>query len=232
MLRGVVAAVLILVAGLAYSSWVLQFLWPLQLDPLRTFLSELDAAHRPHRQVYMAGDIITASCAVLAGALLLVPRPVVRPWPAVVAAVAFACFGAATLADVLSPIECIPGVDAGCPAERSGLFPQLHHIHALTSTLAVVSISVTMIAATVAAYRFPVWRPLRTLGLALIVLIAMSTIWMLTADNLHGDYRLGLAQRIQVGGMSVWLIVWAATIFGGARRRQRRSTMPAVDVAS
>ena len=52
--------------------------------------------------------------------------------------------------------------------------------------------------------------------------------WMLIADNLPGNYALGIAQRIQVGSMSLWLIalavqIWVAqrAISGDGRRRAR-----------
>ena len=32
------------------------------------------------------------------------------------------------------------------------------------------------------------------------------------ADNLSGDDRLGLAQRIQVGAISVWLLLWGWSV--------------------
>lgn len=205
--RLVVAGVLIAAGGVCYSSWVFEFAFPSPLDPMRSFLSELDAAHRPHREIYVAGDLITATCALLAAAVLQFPRPAVRGVIPRIAIGALAVFGAATLADALLPIECIPGIDAGCPAEATGLLPQLHHQHALTSTLAVFAIFTAMIAATLAAFRGTSWPLLRTVGAVLLVGTAMSTVWMLAADNLNGDFRLGLAQRIQVGGMSAWLLL-------------------------
>ncbi|MFW0792968.1 DUF998 domain-containing protein [Gordonia sp. CPCC 205515] len=231
-IRGTTAAVLIAVAGICYSSWVLEFFWSTPLDPLRSFLSELDAAHRPHRGVYVAGDITTAITSLAAGLLLLLPRPLFGGWKAITAVVALAAFGASTLADALLPIECIPGIDPGCPVEPSGLLPQLHHVHALTSTLAVFSIFTAMIAATVTSYRDRIWPLLRTAGLVVLVIVVVSTVWMLAADNAHGDFRLGLAQRIQVGGMTVWLVLWGVAIALAVRQTtQRRSTMsaPAVD---
>lgn len=218
--RGWGAAILVAVAGVCYSSWVLEFFWATPLDPLRSFLSELDAAHRPHREVYEAGDIITACTSITAAALLLFPKPLFRGWRPITAVVALAAFGASTLADALLPIDCIPGVDPDCPVEPSGLLPQLHHIHALTSTLAVFSIFTVMIAATVAAYVDRLWPILRTWGLTVFVIMSVSTVWMLAADNAHGDFRLGLAQRIQVGGMSVWLVIWAVAIVLEVRRLQ------------
>lgn len=208
------AAIAIAVAGVCYSSWVLEHVWAGGLDPMRSFLSELDAAGRPHRMVYVVGDITTATAALIAMAVLLAPRPLVTGYRAVTAVVAFGCFGASTLADALLPIECIPGVDAGCAAEPSGMFPQLHHIHALTSSLAVISLFTTMIAATLAAFHSGNWRALRGVGSVLLAVIVAATAWMLIADNLPGDYRLGLAQRIQVGGMSLWMMTWAVAVSG------------------
>ncbi|GAB19044.1 hypothetical protein GOEFS_073_00640 [Gordonia effusa NBRC 100432] len=213
-----VAAVAIGVAGLCYSSWALEHLWAGGLDPMRTFLSELDAAGRPHRGIYVAGDIITAVAAMVAMLVLLLPRPAVRGYQSLAAVIAFGCFGAATLADALMPIECIPGVDVDCPWEPSGIFPQLHHVHALTSSLAVISLFTAIVAATLASFTTGRWRLLRVVGSTIFGVIMVSTAWMLIADNLSGDYRLGLAQRIQVGAMSVWMLVWAVALV-----RERRS---------
>lgn len=223
--RRVIAGILIALAGICYSSWVLEFFWSSPLDPLNSFLSELDAAHRPHRDIYEIGDIVTSILAVGSALILFLPRPIVSGLYARVAVTSFGVFGAATLADALAPIDCIPGIDPDCPYEPSGLLPQLHHIHALTSTVAVFAIFITMIAGVLAAYRQQprIWPLLRTAGLGVLVIVAVTTAWMLIADNLHGDYYLGLAQRIQVGGMSVWLVLWGFSVC------TQRATAPARD---
>lgn len=41
----------------------------------------------------------------------------------------------------------------------------------------------------------------------------MTTAWMLIADNLPGDYALGIAQRMQVGAMSLWLVVLGFAVY-------------------
>ena len=79
-MRRSLAGILIAVAGLCYSSWVLEFAWADSLDPMRTFLSELDAANRPHRDIYVVGDVTTGVCALVAALLLLVPRPPFPRW--------------------------------------------------------------------------------------------------------------------------------------------------------
>ncbi|MFC9893052.1 DUF998 domain-containing protein [Nocardia sp. NPDC127579] len=197
-LRLAVAAALVL-AGLCYSSWVLEFVLPVHSAPVDSFLSELDAEGKPYRWVFATGDKIAAALliAVAPTALWLFPR---RPLTTL-GWLALLCFGAATLADALVPLR-----DCADCADR-GLFPQLRQPHALTSTLAVASIAVAVLAFTRAAFRYrPHWRILRTLGLVLLIIGALATGWMLAADRLPGDYALGIAQRIQVGAISLWLI--------------------------
>ncbi|MCM6778517.1 DUF998 domain-containing protein [Nocardia sp. CDC159] len=208
-LRWIIAA-LIALAGLCYSSWVLEFVLPVGLNPVTSFLSELDAQGRPYRWVFATADTVTGALAVLAaiGGLVAFTR---RPL-STVAWVALGCFGAATIADAQWPLR--PCAD--CQAD-DGLFPQLRQVHALTSTLAVTSIFVAMIGFSVAAFRYRRWPILRHSGLWILVLGSVVTTWMLVADNLPGDYALGIAQRIQVGSMSLWLVALAVQIWVAER---------------
>ncbi|MFD6463631.1 DUF998 domain-containing protein, partial [Streptomyces roseolus] len=65
-------AVALALAGLCYSSWVLQFVLPIHADPVNTFLSELDAEGKPFRWVFSTGDKITAA--------LLIPTALAGLW--------------------------------------------------------------------------------------------------------------------------------------------------------
>ncbi len=216
----VLVAAAIAIAGLCYSSWVLQFALKIHLDPVDTFLSELDAEGKPYREVFATADLIVGVSlmpAAVAG-LLLFPRRRMTT----VGWIALFCFGAATIADVLLPLrDCTPG-ESGCGGP-SELFPQLHQPHALTSTLAVTSIAVAACAFSVAAFRYRRWRVLREFGLFVLVIGALATTWMLVADNLPGNYALGIAQRIQVGAMSLWLIALAAAVIVESRERTEPS---------
>ncbi|MBF6213805.1 DUF998 domain-containing protein [Nocardia puris] len=202
-------AAAIALAGLCYSSWVLEFVLPIDADPVNSFLSELDAEGKPYREVFATGDKIAGFLLIPAAVsgLLLFPRRRLST----VGWVALGCFGAATIADALLPLrDCTPG-ESGC-GDPSDLFPQLHQPHALTSTLAVTSLAIAVFAFSLAAFRYHRWRILREFGLVALVLGAAATIWMLVADNLPGDYALGIAQRIQVGSMSVWLLTLAVAV--------------------
>ncbi|MBB5913582.1 hypothetical protein BJY24_002449 [Nocardia transvalensis] len=217
-------AVAIAVAGICYSSWVLEFVLPVGLNPINSFLSELDADGRPYGWVFSVADTVTGSLALAAalGGLFAFTRRRLST----VAWIALGCFGASTIADAQWPIKPCSG---DCD---NGLFPQLHQVHALTSTLAVTSIFVAMITFSVAAFRYRRWPILRHSGLWILVLGAATTLWMMIADNLPGDYALGIAQRIQVGSMSLWLValavqIWVAErVSGGAPARPPASAGP------
>lgn len=210
LLSWVIAAAVAL-AGICYSSWVLEFVLRIPADPVNQFLSELDAEGKPYRWVFATGDKISGALLIPAavGGLLLFPRRRLTT----VGWVALLCFGLATIADALIPLhDCAPG-DTSCGGgPNSPLFPQLHQPHALTSSLAVTGIAVAMFAFSAAAFRYHRWRILREFGAAVLVLATAATVWMLVADNLPGDYALGIAQRIQVGSMSVWLLTLAAAV--------------------
>ncbi len=223
-LRWCVAAA-VAVAGICYSSWVLEFVLPIGLNPVDSFLSELDADGKPYGWVFSTGDTVAGSLALAAavGGLCAFRRRRLST----AAWIALGCFGASTIADAQWPIQPCPG---GCD---NGLFPQLHQVHALTSTLAVTSIFAAMVLFGLAAFRYRCRPVVRHAGLWIPLLGAAATVWMMIADNLSGDYALGIAQRIQVGSMSLWLVVLAVQIVvaeravsGGARARPPASAGP------
>ena len=224
-IRRVVAAICLILAGLLYSAWVAEFFLDTGLDPTTSFLSELDARDQPYHEFFSTADVVTGSLMILAAILgfLATPRRrlVVTGW------VASGIFGIATIADAKLPLECVAANDPSCPIDPSGLFPQLHHLHALTSTVAVFAIFTVMIAFTVAAFRYRLYPLLRTLGLAVLIVTTLATAWLLIADNLPGEYGLGIAQRIQVGGMSAYLVVLGCALrLGTCLSPRPNSTVP------
>ncbi|NMN98510.1 DUF998 domain-containing protein [Nocardiaceae bacterium YC2-7] len=204
-------ALAIVVAGIAYSSWLLEYVLHTGLDPTTSFLSELDAVGQRYRDVFSIADTVSGSllAASAVAALFVLPRKKL----ATVGWVALFVFGVATIADANLPITCVPSALHPCPSEPSGLFPQLHHIHALTSTVAVNAIFIAMIAFTWAEFRYGGWHALRATGLVLLICASTTTAWLLIADNLPGDYALGVAQRVQVGGFSLWLVTLGVAVW-------------------
>ncbi len=217
----------IAIAGICYSAWVLEFVLHINVDPVNSFLSELDADGKPYRQIFATADKIVGITLIPAalGALIIFPRTRFTT----VGWISLLIFGAATIADVLLPLrECPSGNDPGCggAGSESEWFPQLHQPHAMTSTIAVTSIAVATFAFSLAAFRYHRWRILREAGLAVLVVGSAATVWMLVADNLPGSYALGIAQRIQVGSMSLWLVTLAAAVI--LEGREWRDPIPVV----
>ncbi|WP_084535322.1 DUF998 domain-containing protein [Nocardia yamanashiensis] len=213
-------AILIGLAGVGYSSWVLEFVLPITSDPTNTFLSQLAEKGAPFRWVFTTGDTVAGALLVVAGlgGLLLFSRRLYSN----IGWIALACFGASTIADAQMPLQ---QQDPNRYVD-TGLFPQLHQVHALTSTLAVFSIYTAMIAFSVAAFKYKRWPILRHTGLWILIIGSIVTAWMLIADNLSGNYGLGIAQRIQVGAMSLWLIALAVQIFVAERDSGHRADRP------
>jgi hypothetical protein len=83
----------------------------------------------------------------------------------------------------------------------------------LTSSVAVFAIFTAMIAFTVGAFRYREHPSLRTTGLTILILTSLATVWMLTTNSIEvsggGNLGLGIAQRAQVLGMSLWLCTLA-----------------------
>ncbi|MVU78088.1 DUF998 domain-containing protein [Nocardia sp. ET3-3] len=220
------AACALALGGIGYSSWVLEGVLNTGVDPVNSFLSELYAEGKPHRDLFATTEQITGLLVVVAAVCGLAGRP--RRSRTTIGWVALLCFGAATIADALVPLGGCRGARS-CTASR-GLFPQLYQPHALTSTLAVTSIALAVLVFTASAWRNRRWPLVRTAGLVVLSAGVAATLWMLVGDNLPGHHALGIAQRAQVGSISLWLLLFAAalarenrTVTRTRRRRSRRT---------
>ncbi|GHC66388.1 DUF998 domain-containing protein [Streptomyces flavofungini] len=235
--RTAVAALLALGAA-AYTTWVLEAFLPTGLSPLRSYVSELAATDQPYGTFFRSLDF-GAGVLVCAGAVLALLRGA-RPagltrglallttlgW------VGVAVFGAATAADSRLPLSCAPTADAACAArERAGLVPAAHSAHAVSSSVAVAGALVGMVLLTVVVRKAGARAGVRAGGLlALLLGVELAaTVWTLAAvaafDAGHGTWGLGVAQRLQLLTIAVWLVgvAWLVRGWGaaGSRRRPR-----------
>lgn len=158
--RGRAARVLLVLAGVAYASVLLEAVagWP--LDPAASFLSELAARDQPTSLVARLTDGLAGALA-LAGALLLLgpvvdarrtARALAAPLPSWLRGVAvggLALFGLATVADAALPLDCALSLPACAAREAAGLVSASHHLHAVTSVVTGVG---AMLAAASAAW--------------------------------------------------------------------------------
>nr|WP_156725304.1 DUF998 domain-containing protein [Streptomyces apocyni] len=215
-------AVLLGLGAAAYTVWVLEFVLPTGLDPLRTYVSELAARSEPYGGLFRGVDL-AAGVLVCAGALYGLRRLSSGRW-ATVGWAGLLLFGVGTAVDSRLPLSCTPTADPDCAArEAEGLVPSTHAAHAVSSSLAVTGALIAMVALTVAARRYGGWAPLARTGPWLTALELAATAWTLASaaafEAGHGTWLLGLGQRLQVGLVALWLGVLALSLVrGGAGR--------------
>ena len=202
---------LLAVAAVTYSSWVLEFVLPTGLSPTESFLSELEGYGQPFRSVFSTADKIAGLSALVAAVLGWMSYAHRRSAMMSAGWISLGVFGTWTIADACAPVGCFARPGAHCPTPYHGMFAQLHSLHALTSTVSVNAIFVAMIALTVVARQMN-WNAVRRPGMAILAVTSLATAWMLVADNLPHDFALGWAQRVQVGGMSLWLLILAVAV--------------------
>lgn len=209
--------VLAAVAGIVYSAWVLQFFVNPRLDPVNGYVSELSATDQPYHVLFSATDFLSGTLSIIVAALVLARRRP-RGWAATGWA-ALAAFGAFSIADSLSAMDCAPNSDTTCALrERAGQVSFAHQFHSVTSVLVVTSGIVSLIALTIAARRRG--------GLPVIarwsreITIAETTTAVATLPLMYFGVLLGVMERIQVTVISLWLLVIAGELYA-ARRRAR-----------
>ncbi|MFE2362404.1 DUF998 domain-containing protein [Streptomyces virginiae] len=213
-------ALLIGLAGAAYTAWVLEVVLSTGLNPIETYVSELAAQDQPLGGLFRATDF-TAGLLAFAGGLLALVRLLKyaesrRLW-AVVGWAGITLFGAATAADACLPLSCTPTADPECAArETAGLVPATHQAHAVSSTLAMTGALVGLVALTVAARRYGWFAPLARYGPALVAMELLATAWTLSAIAMftagRGTWALGAGQRLQVLLVAIWLGLLAHSV--------------------
>ncbi|WP_436773488.1 DUF998 domain-containing protein [Yinghuangia sp. YIM S09857] len=217
------AALLLAVAAVAYSSWVLEAALPTGLSTVDGFASELFAADQPYRWFFGGLDIVAGACAALAGLLVLRlvrGRPPGLRW-AYAGWAALVVFGVATILDVVFPLDCAPSL-APCDAlEQAGRLSWRHDVHLVTSVIANAA-GLAAIAALWWSARGGAARPVPSRrwggGLFWGALVMTSATMLLSLHDMHYDVPSfladgqGVPQRIQVGLLAVWLGLAAASL--------------------
>lgn len=184
---------------------------------MRSYVSELAAQDQPWSLLFRTGDVVvgllavaTAAAAWHAGRQASTDRPAGTGRWQVLAWLALATFGLATLVDAgLTPLSCAPSVELACAlAERSGTVPLFHQLHTVTSGTAETALRVSMLAMALAPGAG------RRARRALFAAMLLTTCLTLTA-MLFGSL-VGLPQRASLVLASAWLAVVAVGLRRGA----------------
>ncbi|MFJ2258553.1 DUF998 domain-containing protein [Streptomyces sp. NPDC087844] len=204
--RPAAAATLLALAALTYSAWTMEALLPTSLPPAHTYVSELAATDQPYTTLFRTADLLAGTLVCAAAATLSARRT-----PPTARAALF-LFGAATAVDSRLPLSCTPTTDPNCAArETAALVPWTHSAHTVSSTVALCGILVAMVTLTRTTRTAPSYA-----GPTLVVLELAATAWTLVAiaalESGHDGWGVGIAQRLQVGVIAIWLGALAVSL--------------------
>lgn len=198
-------AALLLGAASLYALWILGTWVNPALDPLNGYVSELSARDQPGSTLFRTSDAVAGAMAAAAAALGGWSERALGRW-ARLGWVGLAVFGVATTVDVtFTPMDCAPYIDSGCALrELVGAVSAAHQIHAVTSSLAGAGALVGMLGLGLATRNGSVGPGLRW-ALSWFVITGLATLGTVLALLLGPG--AGVAQRLQLLGISGWMLV-------------------------
>ncbi|WP_418057492.1 DUF998 domain-containing protein [Pimelobacter simplex] len=223
-----VSMALLVAGGVVYASWVLQFVLPVHIDPVTSFISELSAVGQPFRRVFRTLDLIGGALLLLGGAAAWWQS---RRWPGVWAPLVV--LGTCIVLEALLPLEeSFTDVQLPDPG-TSSWWARITEPHGVISFIETNAFLVLLVTCTLALRRIdaPVRRrrALAVVGVA-AALSGLVDAVLTAALLVNGDaVALGLVQRLGVTLTATWLalaptwLLWVTL----HRRRHRESAAPA-----
>jgi hypothetical protein len=204
----VFAVVLAGLAGVTYSTFLLEHFLSPDLDVVNGYVSELSAVDQPYHQIYSGGDLVTGVLIIIvAGTALLTTGR--RPW-AVTGWIMLGMFGLFAIGDATFPLDCAPSLESRCALlERSGKVSFSHEFHSFTSSMVITFGVAALLALSIAARRYGWWPALARWGWPLAILetaLAMGTLLAMVLGR-----WLGIIQRFQIAVLVLGLLTisWA-----------------------
>jgi len=205
---GILAAV----AGISYSSWVLEFPLHTKVDVIDGYVSELSASDQPSHWLFSAGDLVAGVLMmyVAVSCLRTLRR---RPW-SVVGWGFLMLFGISAIGDSVFAMDCAPSTDTACALrERAGRVSFSHQFHDVTSSVVVFAGIAALFSLSVAARRYGWWPALARWAWVLAVGEALTA--LATLVLMYLGVWLGLAQRVQISVLCLGLLLIAWTLLAG-----------------
>ena len=202
-----VAASAFFIGAVLYGSWLITMFFG--APRANDYVSELIATDQPLSGLLRGADFATAAVVGFG----VVVSVVGRRRGGEVAAIAWATLGlfaVATALDSVWAMSCAPHADPACAArEAAGEVPLTHHLHTVSSVIAVVAALISLAAflrvdteehISKRVHRFGLWV------LVGLVLTTVATVVSVILDSADLGGALGVAQRLQLLCMSGWLV--------------------------
>ncbi|SCG58159.1 DUF998 domain-containing protein [Micromonospora inositola] len=187
-------------AGVIYASWLIGPLLNPAFGLLDGYASELAARDQPYHLVFGLGDLVVGALASATGVALARQA---RGWPRW-AWWGLVAFGVATALDgTVSSMDCAPTADGRCARlAELGELSWRHQGHSVSSSVAIAGGIASLLALLMA--RRGRGASLRW-GLAVAAVLLVGTAATLV-EVAHPDLALGAWQRVQLLGLSGWLV--------------------------
>lgn len=210
-----VALAFLLLGGLGYADWALQFLLGDSLSPVTSFISELSATVVPHHTMFRVADA-TSGGLLMIGALLawITGRESRSEWSAWTAA---AAVGLTNITEALTPMDCpLTATHAHChQAAARPLWQAVDSPHAWISALE----TLTFIAALVLVSRAlrgrqspRPWSGTVSLGVTALAFGTADALLTLPFAPASAVHYIGAVQRVDVTLTALWLAVALSTL--------------------
>jgi hypothetical protein len=135
---------LMIAAGVLYCSLILEVVAGFPLDIHRSFLSELSAQDQATAPYAQAMDLSTGVLLLVTAILARAAARANRDFAGLL--ISAVLFGAGTILDALSPMDCAPSVSAACQAAethgQAGADLVLHHVTSAVAGVGTVAMAV------------------------------------------------------------------------------------------
>jgi hypothetical protein len=192
-------AVLLAVAAVAYSAWLIELFLPDRLSLLNAYVSEYSANGQPYRTLFRTTDMISAGCLLLAA--FSVGRTV-RDSRWVV--IGLAVLGVAVLADANFTLDCASALSEACrEAKEQGAVSFADHMHIVTSVLSVAGMAIALLGAERLARR----KALPRVALGIVGVTSLAIVLL----DPFGRYAAGFL-RFQLVTVGVALLCGARSL--------------------
>ncbi|MBV7412403.1 DUF998 domain-containing protein [Dermabacteraceae bacterium TAE3-ERU27] len=180
-------------AAITYSSWIFTLLLTsTTLSPVAHYVSEYAASNQPWHLLYRVGDGLSA--VFIAAGLWTVRSHKTALWWSLAA---FALF---TLGDSLFPFACAIHQEPCASQAAAWQLPLTHYLHSLTSMLLSVAL--------ITAMGIDAVKNRNRLRVS-VSAIAVTAMLLSVLGELDLHTVGGLLQRVQLVGISIWLVLIA-----------------------
>jgi hypothetical protein len=190
--------VLLIVAGVAYSMWILEFVLPTSLSPMHSFVSEHYVVSQPYHALLRSADVVAGVVYMVVASRLARMLPHDLAGAAVV--IGLGVFGLTTVTDAVFVPDCIATTDPVCERlEFTGHVSWQHLLHLGSSVASQIAIIVVAfgIEHLATLYGTAVERIVTRVLLAILVITGLGCL------TFYEIGWVGIPQRIQLLAITV-----------------------------